>query len=47
MEFGIKVKGMDDIMKSLDKLSKGIDPQELARWAKLVKQWQEKFVMIS
>jgi hypothetical protein len=34
MEFGIKVKGMDDIMKSLDKLSKGIDPQELARWSK-------------
>lgn len=34
MEFGIKVKGMDDIMKSLDKLSKGLDPQELARWAK-------------
>lgn len=34
MEFGIKVKGMDDIMRSLDKLSKGIDPQELARWAK-------------
>lgn len=34
MEFGIKVKGMDDIMKSLDKLSKGIDPQELASWAK-------------
>ena len=34
MEFGIKVKGMDDLMKSLDKLSKGIDPQELAHWAK-------------
>lgn len=34
MEFGIKVKGMDDIMRSLDKLSKGIDPQELTRWAK-------------
>ena len=34
MEFGIKVKGMDDVMKSLDKLSKGIDPQELACWAK-------------
>jgi hypothetical protein len=34
MEFGIKVNGTDDIMRSLDKLSKGIDPQELARWAK-------------
>jgi hypothetical protein len=34
MEFWTKVKGMDDIMKSLDKLSKGIAPQELARWAK-------------
>ncbi len=34
MEFGIKVKGMDDITKAIDKLSKGIDPQELARWAK-------------
>jgi len=33
MEFGIK-KGMDDIMGSLDKLSKGVDPQELSRWAK-------------
>jgi len=33
VEFGIKVKGMDDVMRSLDKLSKGIDPQELARWA--------------
>ena len=34
MEFGIKVKGMDDITKAIDKLSKSIDPQELARWAK-------------
>ncbi|HZA69685.1 MAG TPA: hypothetical protein VE548_08285 [Nitrososphaeraceae archaeon] len=34
MEFGIKANGMDDIMKSIDKLSKGIDPEELARWCK-------------
>ena len=34
MKFGIKVKGMDDIMRSLDKLSKGIDTKELVRWAK-------------
>jgi hypothetical protein len=42
MEFGIKVKGMDDIMKSLDKLSKGIDPQELARWAKICETMARK-----
>ena len=42
MEFGIKVKGMDDIMKSLDKLSKGIDPQELARWAKTCETMSRK-----
>ena len=47
MEFGIKVKGMDDIMRSIDKLSKGIDPQELAGWAKPAKQWQENFVRTS
>lgn len=34
MEFGIKTNGMDDIMKSIDNLSKGIDPEELARWCK-------------
>lgn len=34
MEFGIKVKGRDDIMRAIDKLSKGIDPEELARWCK-------------
>jgi hypothetical protein len=34
MEFGVKVKGMNNIMRSFDKLSNGIDPQELARWAK-------------
>lgn len=34
MEFGINVKDMDDITKAIDKLSKGIDPQELGRWAK-------------
>lgn len=34
MEFGVKVKGMNNIMRSLDKLSNGIAPQELARWAK-------------
>lgn len=34
MEFGIKAKGMDEIMKSVDKPSNGIEPQELARWAK-------------
>jgi hypothetical protein len=43
MEFGIKVKGMDDIMRSLDKLSKGIDSQELARWAKTCETMARKF----
>ena len=42
MEFGIKVKGMNDIMRSLDKLSKGIDPQELARWAKICETMAKK-----
>ena len=42
MEFGIKVKGMDDIMKSLDKLSKGIDTQELSRWAKTCETMAKK-----
>ncbi len=42
MEFGIKVKGMDDIMRSLDKLSKGIDPQELSRWAKTCEAMAKK-----
>lgn len=42
MEFGIKVNGKDDIMKSLDKLSKGIDPQELARWAKTCETMAKK-----
>lgn len=43
MEFGIKVKGKNDIMKSLDKLSKGIDPQELAHWAKTCETIARKF----
>lgn len=34
MEFGIKTSRIDDIMKSIDKLSNGIDPEELARWCK-------------
>jgi len=42
MEFGIKVKGMDDVMKSLDKLSNGIDPQELGRWAKTCETMAKK-----
>ena len=42
MEFGINVKGMNDIMRSLDKLSKGIDPQELARWAKTCETMAKK-----
>jgi len=41
MEFGIK-KGMDDIMGSLDKLSKGVDPQELSRWAKTCETMAKK-----
>lgn len=42
MQFGIKVKGLDDIMRSIDKLSKGIDPQELARWAKTCETMAKK-----
>ena len=34
MKFGVKANGMDEIMKSIDKLSRGIDPEELARWCK-------------
>jgi len=43
MEFGIKVNGMDDVLRSLDKLSKGIDPQELERWAKTCETMAKKF----
>ena len=42
MEFGIRVKGMDDIMRSLDKLSNGVDPHELARWAKTCETMAKK-----
>jgi hypothetical protein len=42
MEFGIKVKGMDDVLRSLDKLSKDIDPQELERWAKTCESMAKK-----
>ena len=42
MEFGIKVKGMDEIMRSLDKLSKGVDPQELEHWAKTCETMAKK-----
>ena len=42
MEFGIKIKGVDDIMRSLNKLSKGIDPQELDRWAKTCETMAKK-----
>jgi len=42
MEFGIKVKGMDDVLRSLDKLSKDIDPQELERWAKTCETMAKK-----
>ena len=42
MEFGIKVNGMDDVLRSLDKLSKGIDPQELERWAKTCETMAKK-----
>jgi len=43
MEFGLKTKGMDNIMKSTDELAKGIDPQELNRWAKTVETFAKKF----
>ena len=36
MEFGIESKGMDKIMKSIDKLAIGLDPQELAQWARKI-----------
>jgi hypothetical protein len=42
MEFGIKTKGMYDIMRSIDKLAKGIDPQELNRWAKTIETLAKK-----
>jgi hypothetical protein len=38
MEFGIETKGMDEIMKSIDKLTKGIDPQELTHWSKRIEK---------
>lgn len=43
MEFELKTKGMEDIMRSIDKLSKGIDPEELNRWAKTVETFAKKF----
>lgn len=42
MKFGNKVKGLDGIMRSIDKLSEGIDPQELARWAKTCETMAKK-----
>jgi len=33
---GIDVKGLDEAIESLNKLAKGIDPQELGHWAKRI-----------
>ena len=42
MDFSIESKGMDDIRKSIDKLSKGMDPQELGHWAKRIEKIAKK-----
>jgi len=43
MEFKLKTKCMEDIMRSIDKLCRGIDPQGLNRWAKTVETFAKKF----
>lgn len=36
MKFSIDVKGLDEAISELDKLAKGLDPEEFARWIRTV-----------
>jgi hypothetical protein len=36
MRFGIDISGMDDVMKSLRQLGRGVNSYELAQWASIV-----------
>src|SRR6476659_649243 len=36
MSFGFKVEGLDEAINEINKLSKGIEPQELAYWTRTI-----------
>lgn len=36
MRFGIDISGMDDVMKSLRQLGRGVNSYELAQWASII-----------
>ena len=36
MRFGIDISGMDDVMKTLKQLGRGVNSYELAQWASIV-----------
>lgn len=42
MKFGLGVKGLDEAIKELDILSKGVSPEELMKWSRTIEATAKK-----